>query len=346
MKHEALLEGQCYHIYNRGNNGCNLFLKPEDYQHFLNLYEIYIHPVAKTFTWVLMGNHFHLLVQIKNNIVYRYDLNSSKVNMENQNKWQTVDASSQEAPATRKKPETWRHFSHLFNAYSRYHQNRYGRSGNLFERPFKRKWVDSESYFKQVLLYIHQNPVHHGFCSHPLEYPWSGYLTYISEKPSWLQQQAITKYFGSSKIFEEAHMKLINKEQMDNWLNIGSVDYYTERPPDNNLLPSEAATYEIKKNENNNSDRVDGVDEEDLSACAASDNVCVENDRMIEINGMGINATVVNAVRSTDADRVDGVDEKDLSACAAPDNVYETDDKRSIAENRHEGKEKKWINKE
>ena len=32
---------------------------------FVNLYDKYISPVAKTYAWVLMRNHFHLLVKIK-----------------------------------------------------------------------------------------------------------------------------------------------------------------------------------------------------------------------------------------------------------------------------------------
>lgn len=233
MGQEPLITGQYYHIYNRGNNGCDLFLEPDCYEHFLNLYDTYIHPVAETFAWVLMGNHFHLLLRIKENRIYRYDLNddSFKKNESDLNyykKWETVEATSSAVSKKMKKPLPFRHFAHLFNAYSRYHQNRYGRTGNLFERPFKRKLVDNESYFKKVILYIHQNPVHHGFCSHPLEYPWSSYITCTSEKPTWLKREAVKKLFGSNKNFEEVHLNPVDKESLDSWLRIDKVDYYTE----------------------------------------------------------------------------------------------------------------------
>lgn len=54
-----------YHIYNRGINRCDLFRESKDYKHFLRLYEKYIEPIADTFAWVLMPNHFHLLIRIK-----------------------------------------------------------------------------------------------------------------------------------------------------------------------------------------------------------------------------------------------------------------------------------------
>ncbi|WP_423130327.1 transposase [Gaoshiqia sp. Z1-71] len=65
MKVEPLTYGHYYHIYNRGNNSCNIFREADNYEHFLELYDKYISPVADTFAWVLMPNHFHLLVRIK-----------------------------------------------------------------------------------------------------------------------------------------------------------------------------------------------------------------------------------------------------------------------------------------
>jgi hypothetical protein len=57
--------GNFYHIYNRGNNYQDTFLAPEDYPVFLNKWREFIHPVAKTFAYNLLPNHFHMLVQIR-----------------------------------------------------------------------------------------------------------------------------------------------------------------------------------------------------------------------------------------------------------------------------------------
>ncbi len=63
--HQTLESGKYYHIYNRGINSCDIFRHDENYEHFLRLYDKYINPIAKTFAWVLMKNHFHFLVRIK-----------------------------------------------------------------------------------------------------------------------------------------------------------------------------------------------------------------------------------------------------------------------------------------
>ena len=60
-----LLYDTYYHIYNRGNNGENIFVQERNYMHFLNLHFKYIEPIADTFAYCLLRNHFHMAVRIK-----------------------------------------------------------------------------------------------------------------------------------------------------------------------------------------------------------------------------------------------------------------------------------------
>jgi len=174
---DTLEPGRYYHIYNRGINGCDLFTEENNYAYFLNLYEKYIDPIADTFAWVLMPNHFHLLVRLKDGICYKYSNADRSIDAVrfNQIKWETINLSASEGSDCVKLPKAHLHFSHLFNAYTKYFNKRNKRHGALFERAFKRKLVEDEAYLKQLVLYIHNNPVHHGFCSHPVEYGWSSY---------------------------------------------------------------------------------------------------------------------------------------------------------------------------
>ena len=54
-----------YHIYNHANGNDNLFRNEENYAYFLKRYAYFIHPIAKTYAYCLMPNHFHLLVKIR-----------------------------------------------------------------------------------------------------------------------------------------------------------------------------------------------------------------------------------------------------------------------------------------
>jgi len=173
-----LQPGNYYHIYNRGINSCNIFRENDNYEHFLRLYDKHISPIANTFAWVLMKNHFHLLVQI-------IPPNLNPQGFENLEGLKTTEKRINQQ------------FSNLFNAYSKAINKRYHRTGSLFEHTFIRKKIDSVEYLKKVILYIHNNPVHHGFCEHPLEYPWSSYLTCISVKPTKLHRDAVIGWFDN-----------------------------------------------------------------------------------------------------------------------------------------------------
>lgn len=62
---EPLQYGTYYHIYNRGNNGENLFREEANYRYFLTLYAKHIVPVACTYAYALLANHFHLLIRTR-----------------------------------------------------------------------------------------------------------------------------------------------------------------------------------------------------------------------------------------------------------------------------------------
>ncbi len=231
MKDEKLLNGKFYHIYNCGINGMDLFRESENYEHFLGLMDKYILPIAEIFAWVLMRNHFHLLIRIKENVWYKYSLADRDPKDDSwfdEHKWESIDLISCEAdlssseanesvnlPKPVKIPNPNLHFSHLFNAYSKYFNKRYTRHGGLFERRFNRKNIDNKQYLKRMVLYIHNNPVHHRFCDHPIEYPWSSYLTCISVKPTRLKRDAVLGWFDSEANFKDLHNEKIEHEKMD-----------------------------------------------------------------------------------------------------------------------------------
>ncbi len=198
MQHfEPLQPGNFYHIFNHGVAERNLFREPENYRHFLNLYDKYISPVADTFAWVLMPNHFHMLLRINNP-----DRVISPVRV--------VPVDNQ--PSIQ--------FSKLFNSYAQTFNRRFNLRGTLFERPFKRKLIITEESKKNVLLYIHNNPVHHGFCNHPVEYLWCSFLDCISQTPSNLKRDQIFDWFNGKANFMTMHDSNPEIENIEKWLGM------------------------------------------------------------------------------------------------------------------------------
>lgn len=200
--------GKFYHLYNRGINRCNLFQENENYRYFLHLYDKYISPVADTYAWVLMKNHFHFLVRIKGeeeiNLTFFQDLQGFK-DLEG---------------LTRINKQ----FSNLFNAYTKAVNKRYLRTGSLFEHPFRRIRVNHVNHLKHLVYYIHHNPVHHGFCESMFDYPWSSFLSVPSPQKSQLKRKEVLAWFDGSDEFNRYHRRQNILE--DSFLHIDAPNSY------------------------------------------------------------------------------------------------------------------------
>ena len=176
--------GQTYHIYNRGINRENLFLEERNYRYFLQLYARHISPIADTYAYCLLRNHFHLLVRIK-------------------------EPSDLEDPSTAKQPS--RHFSNLFNAYAKAFNRSQDRTGSLFQRPFGRIEVTSDAYFAWLVVYIHHNPEKHGFVDDFRDWPYSSYHAHLSEQPTRLQREEVLGWFDGPQGFAMAHQQEVDR---------------------------------------------------------------------------------------------------------------------------------------
>jgi REP element-mobilizing transposase RayT len=199
---QPLIPGNYYHIYNKGVNGINLFYSPGNYEYFLRKYDEHIDPIADTFAWCLLGNHFHLLVRIK-----EAEEVVGGENLIGFGNLLGLEGREKEASYS-----LWvsKRFSNLFNAYAKALNRQQGRQGTLFERPFRRKLVDSERYFRQLVVYIHSNPVHHGFTDSYKDYPWSSYGTIVSAKPTRLQRNQVLGWFDGRGNFVDTHRQIID----------------------------------------------------------------------------------------------------------------------------------------
>ncbi len=195
-----LQPGVFYHIYNRGNNGEDLFLEERNYPYFLKLYEKYVTPIADTYTYCLLKNHFHFLVRIKTegeivspNIKKGYSGEPSSITYQNN-------------PS--------KNFSNHFNAYTKAINNSYHRTGSLFERPFQRNPVTQNSYLLELIIYIHFNPQKHGLINDFRKWRYSSYGAIVNKSKTRLQRDEVIELFGNKSAFEEYHTGIIDERKL------------------------------------------------------------------------------------------------------------------------------------
>ncbi|HEY73134.1 MAG TPA: transposase [Thermoflexia bacterium] len=178
-KPSALQYGQYYHIYNRGNNRENIFIEERNYPYFLELYARYIEPIADTYAYCLLRNHFHFLVQVK-----------------------TVE--EQETPRVSKPSQQ---FGNLFNAYAKAINKTHDRTGSLFQNPFGRAKVASDAHLLWLVVYIHLNPQRHGFVNDFRAWTYSSYQALVSAKPTRLRRDDVLSWFDGLDGFKLSHQQ-------------------------------------------------------------------------------------------------------------------------------------------
>jgi len=129
-----------HHIIQRGNNRAATFFADDDYRFFLDcLWQAKRKCQCRIYAYVLMTNHFHLLVE----------------------------------PA--EVGDLGRFMQSVGRRYVRYINETYGRSGTLWEGRFKSAAVSRDEYLIACSRYIELNPVRAGVVAHPKEYRWSSY---------------------------------------------------------------------------------------------------------------------------------------------------------------------------
>lgn len=135
--------GLLYHLIARGNNGQKVFLGRADYAAFLRLLQTtrQRHPFF-VYGYVLMPNHFHLLVEVG------------------------------ETP-------TSRIMQALLTGYARWFNRIHRRRGHVFQGRYKAIICDRDRYLLALVRYIHLNPVRAGLVRTPAAWQWSGHNEYL-----------------------------------------------------------------------------------------------------------------------------------------------------------------------
>ncbi len=195
-----------YHLYNHGNANDNLFREDENYWFFLKKYQKYVQPIADTFAYCLMPNHFHFLIRtqpkeiIKENLLF--GVNSPPAQIERWIKALELDYNKYLSFQ----------LSNFFNSYSKSFNNKYQRKGSLFLPNVSRKAVDSLGYKLYLVCYIHCNPIHHDFISQVEDWPYSSYETVLRDLDSWLENEAVMKWFGNQETYTLYHKAFLDKK--------------------------------------------------------------------------------------------------------------------------------------
>ena len=187
--------GNFYHIYNRTVDKKPMFKNDGNYEFFLRKYDEYLSAVVDTYAYCLLGNHFHMLIRIKQDLTTSQDLTTFQKlsNLKNTyNPKTTHDIVSHQ-------------FRKFFQSYAMAFNKQHDRVGTLFQTPFKRAHLDSDAYFTGLIYYIHANPQNHGLIADFRDWRWSSYNRILTLKPSKLKKQEVIEWFHDKISYEGYH---------------------------------------------------------------------------------------------------------------------------------------------
>ncbi|WP_188456624.1 transposase [Virgibacillus oceani] len=132
-----------YHVMLRGINKQIIFEDDEDRFRLLETVKrIKDNNGMEVFSYCLMDNHIHLLMKETE---------------------ETVSKAVQR----------------ISSSYVYWYNNKYERSGHLFQGRFRSENVENFTYFLTVMRYIHQNPVKAGLAANVFECKWTSIFEYV-----------------------------------------------------------------------------------------------------------------------------------------------------------------------
>ena len=198
MKYFIPLEpGNFYHIFNHAVGSEKLFKNDENYIYFLKKFKEYISPIASTFSYVLIPNHFHFLIEIRDrNLIYEYH-----VNLELRKEFPKIKLEKE----LDLEKFVMQQFSNFFNCYTKSFNKKHNRKGALFIDYLRRTLISDEEYLRNIVMYIHQNPIHHKIGNRLEDWKYSSYNSFLSQKSTILERDEVINWFGDLENFIVMH---------------------------------------------------------------------------------------------------------------------------------------------
>ena len=199
--HCQLLPGRHYHIFSRAVGFEKLFREDENCRFFLQKLTEHVLPVCSVWAYCLLPNHFHILVEIRE----EHDLRQAfeKVKKDRAYKEEFLPDFIMER------------FSNFLNSYTKAFNKRYQRKGSLFLDYIRRKEIESDNQFSNCIFYIHRNPVHHGLTDSIDSWKWSSYHSLRHQTIDFIENEKVIDWYGGMNAFVEYHSQPIQLKDLD-----------------------------------------------------------------------------------------------------------------------------------
>ena len=203
---EKLVPNKTYHIFNHANGFENIFIEDENYRFFLEKHQLYISPIAETFAYCLLPNHFHMVVRIRRKEIIEELIRSADTNFSKVPNFGKVGLTDKQIEYYISKQ-----FANFFSCYTQSFNKINKRRGSLFLKNFRRELIDNKAYFLNAVIYTHRNPVHHAFCDRYTDWSYTSFCEIKERNSQMIEVEKLLRMFGGRDSFIDLHEQSANK---------------------------------------------------------------------------------------------------------------------------------------
>jgi putative transposase len=227
---EPLQPNTVYHIIAHAVENNNLFYNDDNYAYFLRKWQQFGQGYFKTYAFCLMPNHLHLCVQTVDEATLRQLITDKKRKSQLSQPFQpdagfkpalgltglTTDSTINSITVTDAEIRLAlsKQINTLLGSYAQALNKQRKRQKALFWGRFERLKVNDRTYFRDLVCYIHHNPIHHFGYAHYCEWGFSSYnLFFQPEEGLFLDKETVFKVFDKAGGFEQYHtLYKLNKQ--------------------------------------------------------------------------------------------------------------------------------------
>lgn len=215
MRKIRITEGEYYHLYNRGVNKQNIFLDRRDYLRFLFgvlcfQFPLPAYHIPRAVTYFIRHSAPNILDKLSTQIVAARGVELIAFTLM-PNHFHLIVYESREGGISR-------YMQRLLDAYTKYFNAKYQKSGHLFQGPFQAVHVEDNEQLLYLSAYLHQNPRElKQWRSREEKYPWSSYQDYLEQNRwgTFLKAGIIQEQFKDA----EEYQKIVQESGVKEFLN-------------------------------------------------------------------------------------------------------------------------------
>jgi hypothetical protein len=227
-----LLEPNCvYHIFAHAVHANDFFYDDENKRFFLEKWKHFSKGYFKTFAYCLLSNHFHFAVKVENEAVLRATIEEQRLlraqkkieKLKSQLSIKQLVASCELATSclidnsiSNEDVQLLlsKQINNFLSSYTQSLNKQRNRKGTLVRERFGRIKVENRPYLKELICYIHHNPVHHFNVENYSDWTFSSYNFYAFEVENELiDQKTILNLFENLKEFLSYHKEYQEKKR-------------------------------------------------------------------------------------------------------------------------------------